>query len=446
MTIDALSLRYPGSGSCLQDLCLSIRPGEMVTIHGRSGCGKSSLLSCINGIVPHLLPAEVSGSIGFQGQDISRLHPEERCHLVGSLFQDFESQLVHSRVDDELSFGPANLGVPLPELRARVEEVRFLIALDASMDPGTLSGGNMQRLCLGAALTMKPRLLVLDEPFSNVDVGGAHALLGFLRHFCDQGNSVLMAEHRLDLLGTFPDRSLLLEEGRLWESRGPQRQEPPMMGAPLGDGAVLVMRGVGFSYAGQENLLRSIDLTVQEGESIVISGENGCGKSTLLRLAAGILHPQQGDLNLMGSRKRHWRGWPRGSVGLIWQNPNHQLFMDTVASELLMNTQYEEDVNPLLKRFGLWEQRNSHPQRLSEGQKRRLAVATVLAGRPKLLLLDEPTLGQDDQSLCCMIKALEEQRRRTGMAIISVTHDLRASRPLGRRTYALREGTLHPDA
>lgn len=442
LRIEGLHIRYPGGRSCLQGLDLAIRPGEMVVIHGRSGCGKSTLLSFINGIVPHLVPAEAEGSLSLQGLDARGLLPEERCHMVGSLFQDFESQLVHTRVGDELSFGPANLNVPLPELQERVRNVASLIGLGLEADPMSLSGGNMQRLCLGSALTMSPPLIVLDEPFSNIDVPTAGALMAFLRGLCDRGHAVLIAEHRLDLLVDAPDRVLLMQDGRLHESMGPR--DPPClpMGPPTGGSPILRFDKVEFAYTGQQSLLKNVSLNLEEGESVVVLGRNGCGKSTLLRLAAGLLKPQGGALELQGKPRRTWRGWPRGRVGLIWQNPNHQLFMDSVASELLMNAVSEEDVEPMLRSFGLWEDRNRHPQRLSEGQKRRLAVAAVLVGRPTLLLMDEPTLGQDDASLRCMLEVLDEQRRRTGMAMVSVTHDPRAARALGHRILTLEDGLL----
>lgn len=442
LRIEGLGVRYPDEEPCIQGLDLTIRRGEMVAIHGRSGCGKSTLISYINGIVPHLVPAESEGTLALMGDAADAIPPEGRCHMVGSLFQDFESQLVHTRVDDELSFGPANLNVPLPELQSRVRDVASLIGLDLGADPAGLSGGNLQRLCLGSALTMSPPLIVLDEPFSNIDVPTAGALMAFLRGLCDRGHGVLIAEHRIDLLGNAPDRVLHLHHGHLEE--GPREQEPPClpMGSPTGTTTVLDMEGIRFRYPGQGSLLEGVSLQLCEGESVVVLGRNGCGKSTLLRLAAGLLRPLDGRLELQGEPRRRWRGWPRGHVGLIWQNPNHQLFMDSVASELLMNAVDEDDVEPLLRRFGLWEHRNRHPQRLSEGQKRRLAVAAVLVGRPALLLMDEPTLGQDDASLRCMLEALDEQRRRTGMAMVSVTHDPRAARALGNRTLTLEDGVL----
>jgi energy-coupling factor transport system ATP-binding protein len=417
-----------------------------VVVAGPSGCGKSTLLRCINGIYPHLGGGSMSGEVLLDGVRVTRDPPEKRCARIGTVFQDFEAQIVHLTVEDELAFGPENMALCREEIGRRIARVLPVIGLPPGADTGRLSGGQKQRLCVGGALACEPDLVLLDEPLSNLDAESARGLVEFLRRVKREGRAVLVVEHRLDLVSGCADRVLWMEGGRLSAAVPPATPVPDGARKPHdygpGSGAVTI-NGLSYAYRKGEPVFNGLSMEVMQGEMAVLLGRNGSGKSTLLKVLAGLLPVQQGDVSIMGEpARRKPPSFFRRNVGLVTQNPNHQLFMDSVYNEVYMSCMDPAAADRVLEVFGLSHLRDRHPYSLSEGEKRRTALAAVVASGPRVLLLDEPTLGQDRQSLIRMVEALRRYSREKMVTVITVTHEETAAKALGERAFRFADGSL----
>ncbi|MGD6851245.1 MAG: ABC transporter ATP-binding protein [Candidatus Bathyarchaeia archaeon] len=447
LEVSGLTYYHPSASSaCLKEINLVVEKGDFIVISGLSGCGKTTLIKCINGISPHVTGGKMEGTIFLEGKDITGLPPEERSIHIGTVFQDFDSQITQVTVEDELAFGPENLALPREEIRRRVNQVAEKISLRLTANPISLSGGNRQRLCIGGALSMQPSVLLLDEPLSNLDSDGVKALCQFTEIIRQKGTAVIMIEHRIDLIKNLADKIFFIENGQLYF--GPAQEInldlPPHLkrNASSYPREVVGFSDVKFAYKKGFPVLQDAQLKILEGEMAVILGKNGTGKTTLLNLLCGKGHPQEGEIRLMGKTINKLNGNLRGKVGLVMQNPNHQLCMETVYEEIMSSCQNQTRTDDLLNTFRLIALKNRHPYSLSEGEKRRLAVAAVMAADPSVLLLDEPTLGQDKVSLRLMVQAIQEQNFKRKRTVITVTHDREAAMALGQRIFLLSEGRL----
>ena len=427
-------------------MSFSCERGELLAIAGPSGCGKSTLLRCINGINPHVTGGAMAGDILFDGRSIRDEMPEDRWGRMGTVFQDFEAQIIHFTVEDELAFGLENMAARPAEIDRRIDEIVPVIGLARGEETGSLSGGQKQRLCVGGALACSPELLLLDEPLSNLDADSVRGLLNALVLQKERGRAVVVVEHRLDLIGKHADRVLWLEEGRLTGTAGRLPPVPVYSGGKNASGEPAIRaRGLAFAYRKGTPVFSGVDLTIGQGEMAVVLGRNGSGKSTLLKMLAGLLPVQDGSLHIMGEdARRRPASFFRRQVALVTQNPNHQLFMDSVYNEIFFNCRDDRLTRDTLETFGLERLRDRHPYSLSEGEKRRTALAAAIAARPKIILLDEPTLGQDRANLLRMIEALRQYNEKAGLTVVTVTHEEAAARALGDRAVAFVRGALEP--
>ena len=348
LEVNGLTYYYPSSSSaCLKEINIIVEKGDFLVISGLSGCGKTTLIKCINGISPHVTGGKMDGKILLEGKDITGLPPEERSIDIGTVFQDFDSQITQVTVEDELAFGPENLALPREEIRRRVNDVAEKITLKLIADTISLSGGNRQRLCIGGALSMQPRLLLLDEPLSNLDSDGVNALCQFIKTIRQKGTAVLMVEHRIDLIKNIADKIFYIEDGRLFFGH---KQEINLDLLPDFKRNVssypteaVGFSNVGFAYKKGFPVLQDAKMKILEGEMVVILGKNGSGKTTLLKLLCGNGRPQEGEIRLMGKTINKLKGnFFRGKVGLVMQNPNHQLCMETVYEEIMSSCQSQK--------------------------------------------------------------------------------------------------------
>jgi energy-coupling factor transporter ATP-binding protein EcfA2 len=441
-----------GSSPALDGVTLSVEPGELIVLAGDSGSGKSTLLRAANGLVPHFFGGTFAGRAVVDGMDTRDAGPADLSAAVGTLFQDPETQVVMGTVRAELAFGLENRGWSAAAVARGVEEAALSLGIASLLDRPTheLSGGELQRVALGAALAGRPALLVLDEPTSQLDPVAGDELIGSLRR-CneDSDTAILLAEHRLERCLPFADRVVALDRGRIafdgapaeflcWAAAtAPELQTP---GARLLTGLGLApaagvkaaratLRAAGFADSGRLShpqgakpspsgkpalrfdrvwhelregpvILRNVSLSVAPGERIALMGRNGAGKSTLLRHAAGLMKPTRGKVQAAGR------------VGLLLQNPTDYLVHDTVA---------DEASEPALRGVGLSELRDRHPRDLSGGEKQRLALAIVLDGPepPAVICLDEPTRGMDRGRK----RELAELLRSLPSAALVATHD-----------------------
>ena len=504
--LNHLTYTYPGSPRpVLADVTLDIAEGEFVLLAGPSGAGKSTLLRCLNGLVPHFTGGTLSGSITVAGHDPVVEGPQVLSRVVGFIFQDPEAQFVVDRVEDEVAFALENAAIPPAEMRARIEQALDLVDLvplrDRPLD--TLSGGEKQRVAIAAALALRPRLLVLDEPTSQLDPQSAEEVLAALvRLNRDLGLTMVLAEHRLERILPHVHRLIYLpapqiDGGMVEVLSGPPRQvlhqmdlTPPLvtLGKALGweplpltveearhftdrksqianrksssiirnpqstiHNPLLAVRSLHFSYDG-EPALRDVTLTIGEGELVVLMGRNGSGKTTLLKCIVGLLCPQQGEIRLAGEplAGRETADVCQ-NIGYLPQEPDALLFADTVAEELQVTLRNHGlvdhpplDPTVLLERLGLSDLATSYPRDLSVGQRQRVALGAVTVTRPRLLLFDEPTRGMDYVAKRDLVHLLREWQAE-GAGILLVTHDVEWAAQAADRVVMLRQGQAVAD-
>jgi energy-coupling factor transporter ATP-binding protein EcfA2 len=490
---------YPDAATpVLKNLSLKVEEGEFLLLIGNSGAGKSTLLRCLNGLVPHFHGGTLSGTVRVAGRDPVALGPRGMSQVVGFVLQDPESQFVVDSVEDELAFAMENHNLAPSVMRKRVEEVldQINIAHLRHRKINTLSGGEKQRVAIGAVLTLQPQVLVLDEPTSQLDPQAAEEVLTTVQKLnADLGLTVILSEHRLERVVQYADRLVYLPgDGGSPAIGSPQEilpqvdLEPPLvrLAKNLGwtplpltikDGRrfaralnlpsaevqrppgradrvrndhaeMMHMTNVWFSYGGQE-ALRGINLSVAGGEFVALMGRNGSGKTTLLKHIVGLLHPERGKVELFGEDIR-------GSsvedialrVGYVPQNPGSLLFADTLREELdftrrshQLDTGGYED---LLASLNLSHLADAYPRDLSGGERQRAAMAAILVSDPDVILLDEPTRGLDYHQKRALASFLSTKQRQ-GKAVVMSTHDVELVAQCAERVVILAEGQVVVD-
>lgn len=459
-----------GSTPVLKDISLRVQPGECVLITGPSGCGKSTLAYVLSGLIPHAIAAHVQGDIRVTGKDVLQQALPDIARQVGMVFQNPSSQLFHLSVEDEVAFGPRNLGLDEEQVRERTQwalSATGMLPL-RGRNPAELSGGQKQNLAITAVLAMQPRLLVLDEPTASLDVPSTHKVMETLKTLqTEHGITIMLIEHRLAEVIDMVDRVILMDEGRILSDDSPSQifarrstlekfglrrlpEKPLDAWASLikPDGRLahlsiplLSLENVTAGY-GRHPVIEDISMILYPGEFTALVGDNGAGKTTLALVAAGLIKPQKGRVQFHnGSKPR-----PGLDVALLFQNPAEQLFTDSVdeevafgpynygifAPELHQQTLSEADLLALQQR---------RPSTLSAGQQQRTALAACLALRPKLLILDEPTLGQDWthlQQLMDFLQTLNQQ----GTAILLISHDYKLVYRYAERVFLMEAGRI----
>jgi energy-coupling factor transporter ATP-binding protein EcfA2 len=438
---EGVTYRYPGGAlPSLSDVELEIGAG-LTLVAGGSGGGKSTLLRLFNGLVPQFHGGRISGSIVVDGLDPLRAPIPRLAQRVGLVFQDVETQSVYGTVEREVAFGLENAAMPRAQMHDRVDEA--LAGLSIGYLRGrrltTLSGGERQRVQLAAVLALRPRIVALDEPTSQLDPEGAEAVLAACRGLAGDGRAVVVAEHRLETLLPAANRLLLVKGGRV--SWAPRESLAGAVAAAAtgrrhseGGGEVAwEMHDVAAGPAGPRApaLLDGVSLAGGAGEVVALTGPNGSGKTTLLRTLAGLLPP------LAGTVRR-----PAGRTAYLPQNPGALLHLPTVRAEVeltLRRTGSTGSAEAMLAAFGLAAFADRYPRDLSSGERQRAALAATLAGSPELVLLDEPTRGMDGaarRSLAAAVRALTER----GSAVVLATHYTELVADLADRTIALADG------
>jgi energy-coupling factor transporter ATP-binding protein EcfA2 len=447
--LEAVSLSI-GRSRILHDIDLAVRDGEWIALTGRNGSGKSMLLKLMAGLLqPTSGRVTVDGSHpGSAGADLP----------VGIAFQNPDSQFVATSVSREVRFGMENLGFERAEIECRLGDAADLFALGALLDrnPHTLSGGEKQRLLLAAIWAMRPRHILLDEPFSFLDEGSRRSALETVRRtFRDEGRAVVWATLDPGEL-SLADRAICIDDGRIvydGPAAGAETELPDGVLAddmpaaegsegPAGGNTILDMRQAVLAPGGGEFRLTVPALSLRERETLGVTGSSGSGKTTLLLGCAGLLPPREGSLSLFGKRIRSRKDFPAGRIAVLFQSPEEGFFAPTVREEVaLANRRFgggrtdEDAARDALRRAGLdpdlFLDRN--PFHLSQGEKRLVALASQLALPARLFLLDEPTLFLDGAARARLAAALDRLTE-NGAALVVASHDTRfvASRA-GRR-------------
>ncbi|HEV8173220.1 MAG TPA: ABC transporter ATP-binding protein [Actinoplanes sp.] len=448
--------RYAGRRAwSLRGVDLRVGHGERVLLLGASGAGKSTLLAALAGLLP-----EDSG-VAEGMVEIDGLDPRKARENVGILFQDPQTQLVMARSGDDVAFGLENRGVPAEDIWPRVDEVLRRVGFPYRADRPTaaLSGGEQQRLALAGVLAMRPGLLLLDEPTANLDPTGAALVRDAVARACDADTTLILVEHRVAEALPLIDRVIVVDPGGGIRADGP----PAAVFAAHGDG--LATEGVWVpghrlparaavspptdvlvraEAAAVAHRLPPATLTVRAGEVVAVVGPNGAGKSTLALALGGLLAPTSGRILAFGQAKppHEWRAAALTQrIGSVFQNPEHQFVTPRVVDELALGPRRlgrpaQPVVDELLERLRLTHVAAANPFTLSGGEARRLSVATALATAPRLLVLDEPTFGQDRRTWIELVD-LVARLRDEGHGIVAVTHDEAFVTALADRVFGL---------
>ncbi len=439
-SLSGVSYWYPGRReAALSRVSVELARG-LTVVAGPSGGGKSTLLRCLNGLVPHFHGGRIAGSMEVDGMAVIVTPTRRLARSVGFVFQDPELQTVYDVVEREVGFGLENIGAPRGEVRAWVEQAMTDAGVEhlAGRRVRTLSGGERQRVALASALAMRPRIVVLDEPTSQLDPDGAAMLLAAALRIARDGRAVVVSEHRLESLVPSATQMLQVTHGRAHvvdPSTWTAPQPPPRSPRPGEVGPQSWrLRNVTAGFEGHV-VASSVDVHGCRGEVIALTGPNGGGKTTLLRVIAGGLTPLAGDVE---------RG--PGRVAYLPQNPTALLHRPTVRSEVeltLRRAGEPEGLEAILAELGLTEVAGRYPRDLSTGERQRAALAAVLAGRPQLVLLDEPTRGMDLTARDGLIRVIARLRDQ-GAAVVLATHDRALIDSVADRTFEVGRGSVRP--
>jgi energy-coupling factor transport system ATP-binding protein len=509
--IEGLAYRYRGQQKpALKGVDLEVAEGEFVVIMGPSGAGKSTLCVTLNGLIPHFFRGKMEGEVRVGGRSTREGKVGEFAQEVGLVFQDFEAQLFSTNVALEVAFGPENFRVERGEMIERVERMLGQVRLEGfeKRTPATLSGGQKQRLAIASVLAIEPRILCLDEPTTDLDPVGKLGIFEIAEDLKDRDDvTLIVVEHETEetldadriivlrdgeIVADRPAREVLRDvellqessvmplqvtrffhEMGLWQGQLPLtpqegvvefrrrgwRVNPDRHGRLVEDDAtreegygepVIEVEGLTHRYPNGVVALEGVDLTVRKGEFLAVLGQNGSGKTTLVKHFNGLLKPTEGTVRVGEDETREQGLRQLGqSVGYVFQNPDHQIFSDTVADEVafgpkirgMEEDEIKERVEEALVAVGLEGRGGEDPFGLTKGERQRVAVASVLSVRPDVLILDEPTTGLDyaeQRSMMDLVKSLNE----AGSTIIAVTHTMWVVAEYAHRAAVVRDGEI----
>ena len=511
INIKNISFTYSDTAKpALQNINIAVHDGEFILVTGASGGGKSSLCRCLNGLIPHFYGGTISGEITVEELNPLKHSTREMAARVGMVFQDPENQLLTLDTEREIAFGLENLAFPRMLIVKRMEESLDALGLAAirRRSLNELSGGEKQKVAIASVLALHPKVLILDEPTSELDPKGAEDVLATVARLNeDLGITVILVEHRLDRVVHLVDRMVVLNDGGIVaddtprnvmgsrqsadlgiglppivklfhgiQAKGGKVGEVPLtvkegrtMFAPLFKGLknhtpqaeakhtgkpVVTIKKLGHTYPDGLAALKDVNLTFCEREFVAIMGRNASGKTTLVKHINGLLKPTRGTVTVHGidTGKTTIAELAR-SVGFVFQNPNDHLFADTVEEEVTFTlkslgfseAEITRRTDEVLEQFNLTSYRQSYPRSLSGGERQRVALASVVAARPKVLILDEPTRGMEFELKDMLMKFLEGYMDR-GNVVILVTHDVETVAEHADRVVLLSEGRVVVDS
>ena len=487
LVVDHLNFRYRDREDlAIKDISFQAHPGEILLIAGASGCGKTTLIRCINGLIPRTYKGEVTGQVLLYGESIREWKLSQVSQRIGTVLQDPERQILGTKVLNEVAFGLENLGMPRPEIFQRVDEALEFLKISHLRERETfhLSGGEKQKVALAGVLAMRPSILLLDEPLASLDPASAQDTLDTVRQLADDGMTVLMVEHRVeDVLRIRPERVMFMSEGQVRYlgnlkglstvvnyhevklpakevvERARQNPAPAEMQVLPGvtsqgseDETLVRFENVAFGYEAERQVLHGVDLEIRRGDVIAVLGPNGAGKTTFVKQAIGLLKPKSGRVLVDGRDTREASvAEIAGTLGYVFQSPSHMLFAPTVREELAFGPknlkhakeQIEKEVKDALRIVNLVDKEQDPPLALSFGQQKRVSIAAILAMRSRILVMDEPTAGQDYQNYMNFMDPILQM---PGFeAILFITHDVDLAVIYANRILMIADGRLVAD-
>jgi energy-coupling factor transport system ATP-binding protein len=473
----------------IEDISFSLPKGELMLIAGPSGCGKSTLLKCLNGLIPNSYKGALSGEIQLEGRSIRGLSLRELARHIGTMLQDPDKQIIGSTVEQEVAFGMENLNTPRAEMRTRVHDVLTRLHLEHYQKQAThaLSGGQRQQVAAAGLLVMQPSIFLFDEPFANLDARAVDELEELITTLRQEGHTVILVEHRVEESLTLnPDKVLLMRDGRQVffgsteeflriadptqiklpidatlrtldnQSNARDLLIQPIITRHTADETVepiLTFDNVHYRYSAlSEEILHGVSFQIRRGETIALLGPNGSGKTTLVKQALGLLRPNKGSVRLYDEETRHLSVAQVASrIGYVFQSPGAMLFAPSVHKEVSFGPenlrfspeQLATSVRQAEEALNMAQFTERSPFSLSFGQQKRVAIASILAMQSKILLLDEPTAGQDYRSYIAFMEYLRNLPNLD--ALLFITHDLDLALRYTQRVLLLKEGKLVAD-
>ncbi len=477
----------------IKDISFSLPKGELLLIAGPSGCGKSTLLKCLNGLIPNSYKGTLTGDIQLGGRSIPGLALRDLAQQIGTMLQDPDKQIIGSTVEQEIAFGMENLNTPRAEMRERISDVLARLHLQHYRKQAThaLSGGQRQQVAAAGLLVMQPSIFLFDEPFANLDARAVDELEGLIAALRQEGHTIILVEHRVEEALTLkPDKVLLMRDGAQvffgTSDEFLQFADPTQVKLPVeatlrilsdsedaraqlihpittrheGDELltqqnvpILSFDNVHFRYSSfSEEILHGVSFNIHPGETIALLGPNGSGKTTLVKQALGLLRPTKGSVQLYGEPTRQLSvAQVAARIGYVFQSPGAMLFAPTVQKEVSFGPENmhfaPERVTSLVQQaedaLNIAEFADRSPFSLSFGQQKRVTIASILAMQSKILLLDEPTAGQDYRSYIAFMEYLRNLP--TLDALLFITHDLDLALRYTQRVLLLKEGNLVAD-
>lgn len=504
--IENLTYNYPNATTpALDNINLEIQDGEFILLVGPSGCGKSTLVQCLNGIIPNVAGGDLRGKIKINEKDISKCKTHQLSRLVGMVFQNPNAQLFGLTVEEDVAFGPENLGIAPKEILELVEKSIGIVGIEKLKKrfTFTLSGGEKQRTAIAGAIAMEPKILVLDEPTSDLDPEGTKQVLETLKKLNkDKSITIILIEHKIEEVFGIADRTIVMDRGKiildgktcevftrnldllenigicppqlirlsrmlsvkpsynnifsyfngLNDLNGSSNEFSEVKTIPQSPSKV-VFEDVWFNYRGGPPALKGINLKINKGEFIAMIGPNGSGKTTLLSCLIGFIKPGKGRILIDGQDIKNLCVADLAiKVGYLFQNPDLQLFTDTIEQEVgfglknrsLAAADINNKVALAMEIMELSEYRDRHPHSLSRGQRQRLAVASILSMEQEIIVLDEPTTGQDRGHLSKFLSQIKKLND-AGKTIIMITHDMSIVAEYARRIILMEDGKILMD-
>jgi len=468
--VNHITVSYNGTDNVLDDISLQVAEGEWILITGPSGCGKTTLARVICGLIPHAISALISGDLVVDGAENLKLPLDQIAQHAGMVFQNPSSQLFHLTVEEEIAFGPRNLGLSDEEVQKRVTWIIGEMELEElrGKRPDKLSNGQKQLVAISAVLAMQPNVLVLDEPTASLDISSTNILMNALAMMNDRyGITIVMIEHRLTSLIHNVNRVYVMNAGRIVVEGSPKQvfsdpnlrktyglrrlvEEPMALWHTLikkdghkdpAEQCLLGFENVNAGYDGNA-VIKNINFRIYPGEFVSLVGANGAGKSTLGLVAAGLLKPKNGKVVYRAGMSSK----PGLDIALLFQNPQIQLFTNSVDEEISFAPKNYDCFDlkihsTLLEKADLEPLAEKHPMKLSLGQQLRTALASCVAIQPRLVILDEPTLGQDWEHLSRLMNYLKALNK-NGTAILLISHDYKLVHRYSQRVLLMEEGKI----
>ena len=514
--VQQLSYSYKGDEEhrAVKGIDMEVEKGEFVVIMGPSGAGKSTLANSLNGLIPGFIKGRYSGSVFINGEEVKGNSVSRMANRIGLVFQDFEAQLFSTNVNLEIAFGPENFGIPRDEIVERIEKVLKTVNLEGfgERQPATLSGGQKQRLAIGSVLATYPDIICMDEPTTDLDPVGKLGIFSIAKELHERSDfTLIIIEHETEE-ALNADRLFIMKDGEILRWGKPTEllrdveftdevgimtlqipkyfhevQQGDTADLPLspeegydffrqkglsideekykellerdeaqrrGYGETVIrVEGLSHTYPNGFTAISDINLDIKECEFIAVLGHNGSGKTTLVKHFNGLLAPSEGKVVVNGKNTREHSIFEIGKeIGYVFQNPDHQIFADTVFEEIAFSPkirgasegEVKERVEEALESVELTGYEVEDPFSLSKGERQRVAVASILSARPKIIVLDEPTTGLDykeQRKMMELIKRLNE----SGHTIVMITHTMWVVSEYAHRVAAIKDGDIMMD-